>query len=279
MKQPTDVKSRSIMIDRKLFSGGVFPLIVLMLLLALPPFASTQSASPALTSDEIKDNIAKVDRGQTDDVKKILPDLIAKYQNTPGILYLQGRLASDGIESVKFYQSVVDNFAKSEYADDALFRIYQYYYALGLYKTADLKLQQLKKDYPLSPHVTGNPTMTVPQAEEEPAVNIAKKDTIAQDSHKVTGNDSIPASPVPTATVTTSYTLQVGAFSTVTNAEKQKNFFDDLGYQTQITNKVRGGRSLYLVWVGNFKTESEAMQLGKEVRAKYKITGIVVEKY
>ncbi len=252
---------------------------VLSLVWMFPRFSVAQPAPASPGADDIRDNIARVDKGQADDVKKILPDLIAKYQNTPGILYLQGRLASDGIESVKFYQSVVDNFPKSEYADDALFRIYQYYYALGLYKTADLKLQQLKKDYPRSPHAAGNANIAVPQEEDQPAVNIAKKDTAITDTPKVALGDSMPVSPVPSAAVTSSYTLQVGAFSTVANAEKQKNFFDDLGYQTEITNKVRSGRSLYLVWVGNFKTQTEAMQLGKEVKAKYKITGIVVEKY
>ena len=237
-----------------------------------------QAVTSTQSADEIKENIAKIDRGQIDEVKKILPDLIAKYQNTPGILYIQGRLASDGIEGVKFYQSVVDNFPKCEYADDALYRIYQYYYALGLYRTAELKFQQLQKEYPDSPHLTGKSKINVPQ-EEEPAVNVAKKDTLLADSQSIHGTDTVPARPVSQPAVTTYYTLQVGAFSTVTNAEKQKNFFDDRGYSTEITNKVRSGKSLYLVWVGNFKTEAEAMQLGKEVRSKYKITGIVLEKY
>jgi hypothetical protein len=237
-----------------------------------------QSATPPEQTDEIKDNILKVDRGQVDDVKKILPDLIAKYQNTPGILYLQGRLASDGIEGVKFYQSVVDNFPKSEYADDALYRIYQYYYAIGLYKTADLKFSQLKKDFPNSPHLTGKPNITIPR-EEEPAVNLSKKDTLAADTQKIAESQPVSPPPATPPVITTSYTLQVGAFSTVSNAEKQKNFFDDLGYTTEITNKVRSGRSLYLVWVGNFKSAGEAMQLSKEIKSKYKITGIVVEKY
>jgi hypothetical protein len=240
----------------------------------------SQSVPPSPQTDEIQDNITKIDRGQIDNVKKILPDLIAKYQNTPGILYLQGRLASDGIEGVKFYQSVVDNFPKSEYADDALYRIYQYYYAIGLYKTADLKLQQLKKEYPHSPHISGTTAVTIPH-EEEPAVNVAKKDTLIADTQKINDTGSVSAKPTPTPVpvTITYYTLQVGAFSTVSNAEKQKGFFDDLGYTTEITNKVRNGRSLYLVWVGNFKTAGEAMQLGKEVKAKYKIMGIVVEKY
>ena len=63
------------------------------------------------------------------------------------------------------------------------------------------------------------------------------------------------------------------------NAEKQKNFFEDLGYTAEITNKVRGGKSLHLVWVGTYRNATEAMKFGREIKAKYKINGIVVERY
>jgi cell division protein FtsN len=75
------------------------------------------------------------------------------------------------------------------------------------------------------------------------------------------------------------YTLQTGAFSTMANAEKQKNFFDDLGYTVDITNKIRGGRSLYLVWVGSYRTAEEARAAGREMKAKTKIDAISVERY
>lgn len=231
-------------------------------------------------NDEIHSCIRKINQGQVDEVKKAMPDLVAKYQNTPGLLYLQGLIASDGIEAVKFYQSVVDNFPKSEWADDALYRIYQYYYALGLYKTAELKLQQLKKEYPHSSHVTGKSEVKLP-IQEEVLVILPKKDTIVVDSPKVvsTPPPSTSTLPGPAQASSQNYTLQVGAFSTIVNAEKQKDFFEDLGYQAEITNKVRGGRSLHLVWVGNFKTADEAMRFAKEMKSKYKIESIVVEKY
>src|SRR5262245_5448003 len=94
-------------------------LVVLACFLALAvPRLSAQTKG-----DEVKSYIKSLDQGHAEEVRKALPDLITKYQNTPELLYLQGRLASDGIEAVKFYQSVVDNFPKSEYADNALYRI------------------------------------------------------------------------------------------------------------------------------------------------------------
>lgn len=246
----------------------------IMLLVAL---CGVLQARAQETSEEVRQAIAKVEQGEAEAVKRSLPDLAAKYQNNPGILYLQGRLASDGIEGVKFYQSIVDNFPKSEYADDALFHIYQYYYALGLYRTAELKMQALKRDYPDSPYATGQRAAAQLPAVEEPSVRVPAKDDTA------TVPTSAPARPIETPAAAperrSPYTLQTGAFSTAANAEKQKNFFEEKGLSVEITNKVRGGRSLFLVWVGSYATADEAKRFGREVRSKYNIDSIIVERY
>lgn len=220
---------------------------------------------------EIRYYLERIDQGGADSVRKILPDLIAKYQNTAGIMYLQGRLATDGIEAVKFYQSVVDNFPKSEWASDALYRIYQYYYALGLYKTADLKMQQLKKDYPNSIYVTGKPAAEKVPKHEPPPVKLPTPEPVAADTQQ--------AAKTPVQTAPAPYTLQTGAFSTLSNAQKQKSYFQELGYTVDISNKIRGSRSLYLVWVGSFKTIEEARAAVKDVRTKYNVESIIVQRY
>ncbi len=258
----------------------------LTLFALLPIVASLYPQTSSQTPDELATAIMRVNRGEASDVRALLPDLIAKYQNTPGLLYLEGRLSTDGIEGVKFYQSVVDNFPKCEWADDALYRIYQYYYAIGLYRTADLKLQQLRRDYPNSPRVQGTAAAEIPKT-EEPVITLAKKDTVAIDTTAAAVETAPPPDTVVPAIApaivapeaSRGYVLQVGAFSTVANAEKQKAFFEDRGFQAQITNKVRSGRSLHLVWLGNFKNSDEAMKFSREIKSKFKITGIVVERY
>jgi cell division protein FtsN len=189
---------------------------------------------------------------------------------------------------VKFYQSIVDNFPKSEYADDALYHMYQYYYALGLYRTAELKMEQLKKDYPDSPFAGGRTAGAKLPAVEEPAVKVAAKDDTLG-VQQVSAPPAVTPAPVPAATVPAArdqapakrlpYTLQTGAFSTAANAEKQKTFFEEKGYSVEITNKVRGGRSLFLVWVGSYGSADDAKRAGKDVRGKFNIDSIVVERY
>ncbi len=288
------------------------PLIIFAL---ISLFALASSFAFSQTQDEVKAAIEQVNQGKADEVRKSLPDLVAKYQNTAGIMYLQGRLATDGIEAVKFYQSVVDNFPKSEWADDALYRIYQYYYSLGLYRSAELKMEQLKHDYPNSPYATGKGIAKESPEQEEPPVKLPSKDTVADEQTttppvdtsaevteqpksdtieikpKVTqpqvtppqiakSNETEPA-PITTAPATTQspYVLQVGAFSSSANAEKQKNFFEDLGYTVEVTNKIRSGKSLYLVWIGSYQNSEEARRAGRELKTKYKIDSMIVERY
>jgi hypothetical protein len=203
-------------------------------------------------------------------VKKQLPELLAKNPNDPGVMYLQGRMTANGIEAAKTYQSIVDNFPKNEWADDALFALYQYYYSLGLYKTADIKLQELRRDYPSSPYASGKRSRDVPYLEDE-VVKLPTKETAPEETTKQATPELQPA-PEP-------YTLQVGAYSTLRNAQRQKSFFENLGVNVEITNKVRGGRSLYLVWAGSFTSADEAREFGRQVREKYKIESMVVEKY
>ena len=219
---------------------------------------------------EVQSYVGKIEKGRPEEAKKALPDLVAKHPNDPAVMYLQGKLTANGVEAAKYYQGIVDNFPKSEWADDALYALYQYYYALGLYKTADLKLQQLKKDYPSSPFVTVKHITEVPK-QEDGVVNLPTKEIAPAETTKRTLPEVQP--------ISEPYTLQVGAFSSLKNAEKEKGFFENIGVNVEITNKVRSGRSLYLVWAGSFTTAEEAKTYSRQIKQKYKIDSIVVEKY
>ena len=51
-----------------------------------------------------------------------VPGFSAKYPNNPDVLYLQALVTKEGGDAVRIYQSIVDNFPKSEWADDALYQ-------------------------------------------------------------------------------------------------------------------------------------------------------------
>lgn len=215
---------------------------------------------------EVAARVRMVEEGRAGQVKSELPSLVAKYQNHPGVLYLQGRLASNGTEAARYYQMIIDNFPKSEWADDALYRIYLYYYSLGLARTAELKMLQLRQEYPSSPF-----------ARERSLATRIPVDTVQAIPDFTT---PIPPPPRRETRVEVSppgdYAIQVGAFSSAENAARLKSFFEDLGYPVEMQNKVRSGRSLYLVWVGRFNTANEARKFGADVRKKHNIESMVV---
>jgi outer membrane protein assembly factor BamD (BamD/ComL family) len=79
--------------------------------------------------------------------------ITGKESSDPSVMFLDAVLKENGQEAVAIYQDIVDNHPESKYADAALYRIFSYYYALGLYETAQEKLKQLKESYPTSPYI------------------------------------------------------------------------------------------------------------------------------
>ncbi len=225
--------------------------IVSFIILAIPLFSQDQPP--------VEQYVAMIESGQTDAVKTELPSLLAKYPGNAGVLYVKALLTTEGAEAVRIYQSIVDNSPKSEWADDALYKVHQFYQAIGLYRTADLKLNQLKKDYPTSKYVIAAQSGDVKDLpkEDEPVTTPSEK------------NQPKPA-------MQGQFSLQVGAYTTTVNAEKQKLFFEDLGYPVEVINKVKDGRSLYTVNIGNFQTYDQAKAKSAEIRKKYNIDSFVV---
>lgn len=237
--------------------------LVLAILLLVNVGVHTQSST-----QDVNKYLSMIENGQVDKVREELPSLLSRYPNDPGILYVQGMATTDGAEAVRIYQSIVDNFPKNQWADDALYKVYQFYYAIGLYRTAEIKLNQLKTNYPESKYVTQSPaveTKNLAEEKEQEAVGEREVETVQQEPAK----SLAPAG---------QFTLQVGAYTAQVNAEKQKLFFEDLGLPVEVINKVKQNRSLYLVLVGNYATYEDAKTRGVDIKKKYDIDSIVVQR-
>ncbi len=235
--------------------------------LFLPHHGLTGDVRAQGTAPDVKKYVAMVDRGEAEKVRAELPDLLSKYPNNPGVLYIQALVTVDGAEAVRIYQSIVDNFPKSEWAPPALYKVYQFYYALGLYRTAEMKMNQLKKDYPGSSFARSVPDTGVTRpAEEENRAEPAQLDTTAGATQTAAGLQG-PGS---------DFALQVGAYTAQVNAEKQKLFFENLGYPVEVISKVKDNRSLFLVLVGTFPSYDAAKAKGADIKKKYNIDSFVI---
>jgi tetratricopeptide (TPR) repeat protein len=236
--------------------------------------------------NDIKIYIDKLNNGKVEEVKEVLSQLITQYQDTPELIYLQGRLTANGMEAVKYYQMVLDNFPKSEWADKSLYHIYQYHYAMGMYENAGKEMQRLKKEFPSSPVLAEAANIQLPRENNIHGKNADGDVLKGSNKDKVAANDArssemkedTKAGAAQHTAAGEMYALQVGAFSTSANADKQKGFFEKLGFPVEITSKVMMNKGLYLVWVGDYKTSQEAKRSGDQIRKKYKINSMVVAK-
>jgi cell division septation protein DedD len=251
---------------------------MLLLLLALG------TASGFGQNAEVQKFLTMANSGQVEEVRREVPALLAKYPNDPGVLYLQALTTKDGAEAARVYQSVVDNFPKSAYADASLFKLYQFYYALGLYRTADLKLKQLQQEYPNSKYLTRAGVTdpgTLPEEVEVPADSSREAEAVpapAQPAAVSVAQGQAAQPQAPASVTPTGFVLQTGAFSTQANAEKQKAFFVGLGYSVELITKVRDTKTLYVVLVGSFTSYDAAKAKAVEIKKQHKIDCMVVSR-
>ena len=211
-----------------------------------------------------------INGGKAERVRADIPSLQSRYPNNPGVLYVQGLVTEEGTEAVRIYQSIVDNFPKSEWADDALFKVYQFYYSLGLYRTAELKLSQLRMEYPDSPYLSAAGNQEIEGLPEEKDVPVADATPID------TSGTPMTVAPARVAAQPEEYVLQVGAFTVRSNAERQKQFFEERGYPVEVVSKVKDTRSLFIVFVGRYGSYDEAKAKGADIRQDHSIESIVI---
>jgi cell division septation protein DedD len=227
---------------------------------------------------DVEKYIGMVNNGRVEEVRGEIPALLARYPNDPGVLYLQALVTKDGAEAARIYQSVVDNFPKSKYADASLYRLYQFYYALGLYRTADLKLAQLRQEYPGSRYLTKSGVVDPASLKEEgEGVPQPETPSPAAPAQEKAGSEAAAVTPAPAAAIPASgFTLQAGAYSTQANAEKQKALFEKLGYDVEMITKVKDTKTLYVVRVGSYPTVEAARVKAAEIKKNQKIDCMVV---
>ncbi len=221
---------------------------------------------------DIEHLINLVNGGKADQVKADIPSLLSRHPNDPGVLYVHGLVTEEGTEAVRIYQSIVDNFPKSEWADDALFKVYQFYYSLGLYRTAELKLSQLRTEYPDSRYLSAagsQETKGLPEEKDVPESEAAV-------SPVDTAGPPVAVPPRSAVASPEEYVLQVGAFTVSANADRQREFFEERGYPVEVISKVKDTRSLFIVLVGRYLSYDEAKAKGADIKREHGVESIVI---
>ena len=120
-------------------------IVVLLFLGAFDVFAQSR---------EVNQHLQMLANGKTDEVRSAIPELLARYPNDPGIMLLHGSVVEDMKLSLDIYRRIVTDYAGSEWADDAQWRIVQHYAIWGDTSKAKSELDILRAKHPYSTYLT-----------------------------------------------------------------------------------------------------------------------------
>ncbi len=202
-----------------------------------------------------------IENGDVGQAKEKLVDLKEKYPNDPSVKFLDAVLKENGQEAVVVYQDIVDNYPKSKYADAAIYRIFSYYYALGLYDTAREKLQQLKTEYAKSPYINiANQNLSSLEK-----TNVEEKKPVEKEIESTQLEEEY------------NFTIQAGAFTNLENANNLLNDFKGAGIYCEIGEKTVGGAIFHVVYAGKFVKYEDAENFLQVVNSRFNLNGRVVQ--
>ena len=211
--------------------------------------------------------LKQIENGNKSQVEKDLPELKKSYPNSSNLLFLEGVLTENGQQAVAIYNNLVKNYPNSKYADASLYRIYSYYYALGMYDAAKNFLNRLEHEYPNSPYI-GIAKKNIPKQD---STVIARRALPADTSKEVKKEHaSQPNENYP-------FTIQAGAFTVLKNAQTLTESFKKDGLYSRIEEKSVAGTIFHVVYVGKFSNEDDAAESLKQINAKYNLNGRVVK--
>jgi hypothetical protein len=208
-----------------------------------------------------------IEDGKKDTVRQILSELKKQHPNDPSVMFLDAVLTENAQQSLPIYTQVYQNYPKSKYADAALYRVYSYYYAIGIYSSAKKFLAKLKKDYPNSPYLSII-NQNIPQrddsivSDKKALSNVIVSNRQNEQTNAITGNYK--------------FTIQAGAFSSLDNAKSLSKSFEDAGYFSKIENKSVAGATFHVVYLGRFLNEEDAKKILLQVNSKYNLDGRIV---
>jgi len=231
--------------------------LLLFLTVSFILLISTETLSQEI---DIVPYLKKIESGNLEEVKEDLVDLKNEHPDDPSVMFLDGVLTENGQQAVVIYQNILDNFPQSKYADAALYRIFSYYYALGLYETAKEKLKLLIKNYPASPYIKIAEQSVLPGGE-----NIL----VTEETSGEQNGQTLPEQSYE-------FTIQAGAFTNFENAVSLKNDLEKAGILARIREKNVGGTTFHIVYAGQFVTHEDAEEFLQIINTKFDLTGRVV---
>ena len=245
-------------------------------------------------SQKLDDLFEQFERGEIKEVKEILPVLLKKYQNDPGVKYLFGLTLMDGDSAIEVYEEIVNKHSSSKYSEGASSKIGQYLYSRGLYTQASQHLRKFIFRHPQSKDLSRMMGMLLRSFDATGELDSAQffvdqyfnkhpeqlliknelgyipdsikrikfsKEKIVKKVEKVITGPGDQGD----------WMVQVGAFGNQNNAVNLKKKLTKGGYSVSINTLTSSKRALFAVRVGPFETRQSAKNKGQELNKLYRL--------
>ncbi len=204
--------------------------------------------------------LKSIEEGEINTAKEGLNTLKKNNPNDPSVIFLDAVLTEEGEAALKKYQTIYEQHPKSNYADASLYRVFSYYFSLGVYQRAEELHNKLKTDYPSSPYIRAADRSIPDQAD------IVKSEPAAIPQKQITEE--------PTGSY--NFTIQAGAFLNLENAQNLADEIKKDGYPVELGTKSVGGSLLNIVTFGRLQNETEADPLLSYLKNKFDLNGRVI---
>lgn len=120
----------------------IFILVVLIFLSFNPLFSQ---------KEEVSKYLLMIAQGKTSQVRLGILELLAKYPDDPGVRLLHATIIENAYLAMDIYKDIVKDHPQSDWADDAQWRIVQFYSIVGDTLQANKELTLMRNNYPTSP--------------------------------------------------------------------------------------------------------------------------------
>ena len=254
--------------------------------------------------------------GNRDSAAVYLPTMEQRYPNHPSVMYLKGLLENDGKEAMLIFSKLYNTHPTSEYGDDAVMKVAEYYYAAGMYVKAADWLKKMPIYYSRSDHieravklflnsliVSGHKDTAIfysrvfkrqfPSLDVDGKINVLLRDFEKSTQEKnatkelpptsskseippVEIMDETPSKIIDSNKVSMIYSLQTGAYSVKENAQSQKIELIIAGFSARINELYKSNRVLYAVQIGHYDSKEDAQIVGAQIKSKLGINTIVI---
>jgi cell division septation protein DedD len=252
---------------------------------------------PAQTDPRLQTAVQLYQAGRQDSARAVVRQLLQTLPPTdsvyPQALYTAGLLAADAQTVQTNLQRVVIEYGQSPWADDALLRLAQFYWAQGDPASAVQSVERLRRDYPNSP-LEPRADLIAAQAyfnlKDEASGCARLHDALAAAGGDVEFKNQLafylprcpaPAPPAVTGTpggtpaesttappAATSYAVQVLAVKSATQVDDMLTRLKVMGFDARV---VRDTSGFFKVRVGRYATRDEAVRA--QARLKTRIGG------